>query len=134
MHIHHIKPKHMGGTDDPSNLIERTIEQHAEDHRLLFVKYGHWQDEVAWKGLLGLIPHEEAARIANSKSKMGNKYSLGKQNSLGHKQTEEHKKKISESMMGNKNGLGYKHTEEAKKKMIGNKNGLKIKDLKSLYN
>ena len=35
-HKHHIIPKHMGGTDDPSNLIELTIEEHAEAHRKLF--------------------------------------------------------------------------------------------------
>lgn len=29
-HIHHIIPRHMGGTDDPSNLIELTIQEHAE--------------------------------------------------------------------------------------------------------
>ena len=32
-HKHHIIPRHMGGTDDPSNLIELTIEEHAEAHR-----------------------------------------------------------------------------------------------------
>jgi hypothetical protein len=28
-HKHHIIPKHAGGTNDPSNLIELTIEEHA---------------------------------------------------------------------------------------------------------
>jgi len=46
-HKHHIIPKHMGGTDDPSNLIELTVEEHAEAHRLLWEKYGNWQDNVA---------------------------------------------------------------------------------------
>jgi hypothetical protein len=45
MHIHHITPRHAGGTDDPSNLIELTVEQHAEAHRILFEQYGRWQDE-----------------------------------------------------------------------------------------
>ena len=29
MHSHHIIPKHIGGTDDPSNIIELTVEEHA---------------------------------------------------------------------------------------------------------
>lgn len=32
-HRHHIIPKHAGRTDDNSNLIELTIEEHAEEHR-----------------------------------------------------------------------------------------------------
>jgi hypothetical protein len=26
-HIHHIIPKHIGGTDEPSNLIELTVKE-----------------------------------------------------------------------------------------------------------
>ena len=50
-HKHHIIPKHMGGTDEPSNLVELTVEQHAETHRLLYEQHGHWQDYSAWMGL-----------------------------------------------------------------------------------
>lgn len=50
-HKHHIIPKHMGGTDDPENLIELTIEEHAEAHRELYEKYSKWQDKVAWLSL-----------------------------------------------------------------------------------
>ena len=32
-HKHHIIPKHMGGGDENENLIELTIEEHAEEHR-----------------------------------------------------------------------------------------------------
>ena len=49
----------MGGTDDPSNLIKLTVEEHAEAHRKLFEQYGHWQDEVAWKGLAKMIDRTE---------------------------------------------------------------------------
>ena len=58
-HKHHIIPKHAGGTDEPSNLIELTIEEHAEAHRILFETYGKKEDELAWKGLAGLIPREQ---------------------------------------------------------------------------
>ena len=67
-HKHHIIPKHMGGTDDPFNLVELTVEEHAEAHRILFEQYGHWQDEVAYRGLSGIIGHEEAVREVLSKS------------------------------------------------------------------
>ena len=67
-HTHHIIPKHLGGTDDPSNLIELTVEQHAEEHRILFEKYGCWQDEVAWMGLSGMIGKEEIIRRIQSEA------------------------------------------------------------------
>ena len=63
-HKHHIIPKHMGGTDDASNLIKLTVEQHAEAHRKLYEEHGHWQDYVAWKGLAGLVTSEETKKIA----------------------------------------------------------------------
>ena len=59
LHKHHIVPKHMGGTDDESNLVMLTVEEHAEAHRVLFEKYGKWEDEIAWKGLSGMLTNEE---------------------------------------------------------------------------
>ena len=40
LHTHHIIPKHAGGTDDPSNLVQLTVEEHAQAHKELFEKYG----------------------------------------------------------------------------------------------
>ena len=60
-HRHHIVPKHRGGTDDPSNLVEVTPTQHAMWH------FAEWQlneskwDWLAWKALSGLIPCSEVA-------------------------------------------------------------------------
>jgi hypothetical protein len=72
-HKHHIIPKHMGGSDDPSNLVELTIEEHAEAHRLLYETYGHTQDKVAWLGLVGIMPHGEIIYTLLSEGKKGNK-------------------------------------------------------------
>lgn len=52
----------MGGTDDPENLIELTVEDHAEEHRKLFEKYGRWQDYIAWQGLARLISKEDLVK------------------------------------------------------------------------
>ena len=68
MHKHHIVPRHMGGSGDPENLIELTVEEHAEAHRKLFEEYGHWQDYVAWQGLAGLIPKEELVKRIQSEA------------------------------------------------------------------
>ena len=58
-HWHHIVPKHAGGTDDPSNLVRLTIEEHAEAHKKLYEQYGREQDLWAWQGLSGQIGKDE---------------------------------------------------------------------------
>ena len=58
-HKHHIIPKHAGGTDDPSNLVELTVEEHALAHKKLYEQYGNFQDKLAWQGLKGMIPKQE---------------------------------------------------------------------------
>lgn len=58
-HKHHIIPRHMGGSDDPSNIIELTIEEHANAHKQLYEQYGHKEDYLAWKGLSGKLGKEE---------------------------------------------------------------------------
>tara|TARA_Y100000296_G_scaffold37424_1_gene43351 strand:+ start:136 stop:555 length:420 start_codon:yes stop_codon:yes gene_type:complete len=58
-HSHHIIPKHAGGTDEPTNLIRLTIDEHAEAHRVLYEKYNRWQDKLAWKSLSGMIDKKE---------------------------------------------------------------------------
>ena len=90
-HKHHIIPKHMGGTDDPSNIVELTVEEHAEAHRVLYEKYGRWQDELAWKGLSGMIGKEEIIRRTQSEANKGRNLS------------EEEKRKRSERMKGENN-------------------------------
>tara|TARA_R110000868_G_scaffold118360_1_gene313943 strand:+ start:46 stop:558 length:513 start_codon:yes stop_codon:yes gene_type:complete len=99
-HKHHIIPKHMGGTNDPSNLIELTVEEHGNAHKLLWEQHGLKQDWLAWQGLTGLISKQDLLHelfvLAGKKSRPpeGHKANLGK------KWTEEHKKKISETTKG----------------------------------
>ena len=67
-HKHHIIPKHIGGSDDQSNLVELNIDEHAEAHRLLFQQYGRWQDKIAWKTLSGQITQAEAIKESQKNS------------------------------------------------------------------
>jgi hypothetical protein len=70
-HSHHIIPQHAGGTDDPSNLIELTVEEHAEAHRQLYEQHGLIEDMLAWKGLAGLATKAEIHYELLSKARMG---------------------------------------------------------------
>jgi hypothetical protein len=63
-HKHHIIPKHMGGTDDDSNLIELTREEHAHAHKILYEKFGKKEDLGAYYLLTGQT--DEAMKICCS--------------------------------------------------------------------
>ena len=120
-HLHHILPKHMGGTNDPSNLIELTIEEHAEAHRLLYEQYGREQDRRAWLGLTKMMSGEEIIReiLTSPKSEEHKRkisealkgkpkpWLIGTKNAAGNAgkpKSEEHKRKISEAHKGKKRG------------------------------
>ena len=74
-HMHHIVPKHAGGTDDPSNLVRLTVEEHAEAHKQLYEQHGREEDRIAWLGLSGQIGKEEAWRLAHAAANVGKKHS-----------------------------------------------------------
>jgi hypothetical protein len=111
-HLHHILPKHMGGTNDPSNLIELTVEEHAEAHRKLYEEYGRHQDKRAWLGLEKIMTGAEIIKEILTAPK-----------------SEEHKRKISEAhkgkpkpwLIGSTHGAGNagKPKSEEHKKNIG---------------
>jgi hypothetical protein len=140
-HKHHIIPRHAGGTDDPSNLVELTIEEHAEAHRILYEKYGRDEDRWAWLGLSGQIGKDEILRqIAMSQKGVKKpegfgekisafrktfKYSEESKKKMSHTKkgkilTEEHKEKISEGLKGKKNSEYQKQrvAETRQKKYI----------------
>lgn len=83
----------MGGTDDPNNIIELSVEEHAQAHLKLYQKHGKQEDYLAWKSLTKQIGHEqifaETSRIGGLKNK-------------GKLKTEDHKSKISSSNTGKK--------------------------------
>lgn len=68
-HIHHIIPKHMGGTDDLCNLIELDIKDRAEAHKIFWETHRKLEDFVAWKALSG---NKEESQIARKKLAVDN--------------------------------------------------------------
>ena len=113
----------MGGSNDPSNLVELTIEEHAEAHRKLYEQYGKPQDKRAWMGLAKILTGEE---IINE--------------ILCAPKSEDHKRKISMALkgrsapwaIGNKNATvlkGRSRTEETKKKIAKSKTGKERPDM-----
>jgi hypothetical protein len=106
----------MGGTDDTSNLIELTIEEHAEAHRILYEQHGHWQDKVAWHGLLGLIGHEDIMRKMYDARKGKGNHMYGKP--CYYKMTEEEKQRWKDNI--SKGTKGRKVSDETRKKMSEN--------------
>lgn len=104
----------MGGSDDPTNLVELTIEQHAEAHRLLWEQYGKQEDFLAWKSLSKQIDEEQIQLIRSS---------IGGKNNTGKQKTEEHKKKIQESLLRREGTpLTEEHRQKLSDSMHGNNN------------
>lgn len=69
-HIHHIIPRHdwkvrfgsLKGFEAPDNRVDLTVAQHAQAHQFLYELNHKTEDLVAWKGLAGIISHEEVVR------------------------------------------------------------------------
>ena len=141
----------MGGSDDPSNLVELTVEEHAEAHKKLYEQYGHWQDKIAWQALAGQIGLDDAIQEARGAANRGKKRTpeqierirqaailrnqkwkeSGRMDEINAKRSASHKGKIKtpEHIFNNTQSRvskGYKHSEETKNKIAeslkGNKN------------
>ncbi len=119
-HNHHIIPKHMGGGDEPSNIIECTIGQHAELHLALYLEHGYREDWVAYHMLSGQMNKEEfmieKCRLGGynawTPERKAEQSLIAKERFTGTKHTEETKSKISKSHMGKP-----KHTDKSKQKL-----------------
>jgi len=80
-HKHHIFPKYKGGTDDPVNLVEVSITQHAMFHYCNWKLWGDKRDWLAWKGLSGEIGKEEIIKELRSEgSRKGLEKSMARGN------------------------------------------------------
>lgn len=112
----------MGGTDDPSNLVSLTIEEHAEAHRKLWEQFGYWEDEVAWKALSKQINKAEISRQIQLNVNLGKKASLETRQKMSKSQTG--KKRSKEAIEKMKKGLtGQKRNDDFKKLMSDMRKG-----------
>ena len=156
-HKHHIVPKHMGGSDDPSNLIELTVEEHAEAHKKLYEENGKWQDKIAWEMLSGQIGKEEAIQEARGSANRGKKRTpeqierikeaahkrnerlkndpekwaeINRKRSIAHIGKIRSQEHIKNNIESRKRGKGYGHTQETKKKIAESLKGNKNRSKK----
>lgn len=113
-HKHHIVPRHVGGTNDPFNIIRLTLAGHAFAHWCLWMRFGRLHDKLAWQLLSG---YNEEAEQTRRKMQFGRPVSP------------ETRAKIRASLMGKRNALGYVPTPEQRANMsrahIGNQNARK---------
>jgi hypothetical protein len=106
IHKHHVIKFKDGKRIRTNTLVKYTIEEHAAEHKRLFKEGGHWKDELAYKGLSGLIGKEEMLREVfshNGESRIGKKHK-GDFSRFAHwtgkKMSVEHRKSISIAGMG----------------------------------
>lgn len=91
---HHVIPKCMNGTDDPSNLVKLTAEEHFVAHQLLVKIY---PDQIKLIHALRMMTAASSNQIRNNKEFGWIKRKVNRTR-LGSKQTDSTKKKISESL------------------------------------
>lgn len=136
-HKHHIIPKHMGGTDDPENLVVVTVEQHAKLHKQLWEDLGYWEDYAAWQGLSGMMGSEEIIQFlitGERHHQYGKPRTDDVKKKISEKRkgqslkpwTEERRRKTSESLKGRKPSAAT--IEAVKKRQIGSKLPEEIKE------
>lgn len=103
-HRHHIIPRHAGGSNEPSNIIDLTVEEHAEAHRQLWEEHGRWQDRLAWLSLSNQIGKEDVQKEICRQTGLKNKGRTNNNGSgnKGKPKTESHKAKISKAHEGMK--------------------------------
>jgi len=114
-HKHHIIPKHVGGTDDETNLVLLTVEEHAEAHRILWEKHGRWQDKIAWQTLSGQINIQEAREQMMKYNNPMYKDDVRRKMS-GENHWSKREKNRDKKLFGNINSM---HNPETVKKMSG---------------
>ena len=91
----------MGGGDEPSNLFECSVEEHANLHLDLYLTHGHWEDWIACQSLSGQMGREEAQSLQCKLMGLANK------GQTRQPLTEEHKEKIRQGQQRKPYHRGY---------------------------
>ena len=141
-HKHHIIPRHAGGTDHPSNIVELTIRQHALAHKKLYKEHGRWQDRVAYLTLSKQITNAEATKQAQSYANQNKtpagieaakrNLRLATQSNIGRKHSDEWKKK--QSISNHKYWAGRLRPYRRKLYTIEGKVYKGLKEIQEAYN
>lgn len=105
----------MGGTDDPTNIIELTVEEHAEAHKKLFEQYGKWEDKLAWQGLAGILNKKEHVKQLLSQAGIkSNKIRLENGTHIWLNSDHQREKQIRRFELGTHNFQTSEHIEKIK--------------------
>ena len=73
-HKHHVQPLYQGGRELPENIIEVSVEEHAEIHKQRWLDNGNIEEYLAWQGLVLYAQQQE--RIKKDLSEAGKKGAL----------------------------------------------------------
>ena len=90
-HKHHIIPKYLGGSDDPDNIVEVYVEEHANLHLALYLEHGRVGDWVAYHGLMKVMSKEECIKTIQ-REEMRRGWKTGR-----YKYTDEWRKNVSQA-------------------------------------
>ena len=115
----------MGGSNDPSNLILLTVEEHALAHKALYEEHGHWQDFMAWQALSGQITKDEIRRELTRQTWTGRKHSKEAKDKIkAARATQEMRPKSEQSREKTRQALlGHKVTDATRAKISAAKTG-----------
>ena len=94
----------MGGTNDPDNLVELTVEDHAIAHFVLWKMFGRREDKIAWLGLSSTDAQEFHAKKMKEANPMSDPDIKAKH--LRAVRSKSRAEKLSKAKMGNTNTKG----------------------------
>ena len=98
--VHHILPKSLGGSNDPSNLVSLSARQHFVAHLLLTKMYkGKDKKKMCWALHRMAFSSTSPRKFKSSEYEMARKIHIS---NLSKPKSEEHQAKISKALTGKK--------------------------------